>query len=79
MRIWYLKLYSAPLHILVITAGYRRLEAQRTQASDQILPLDCTNRRHSGDFADLQADAIDVRNRGVIVNAEQHPSLKYAL
>ena len=57
----------------------RRLEAQRTEASDQVLPFDWTNGRHSSDFADLKALAVNVRNRGVIGNAEEHPSLQHAL
>ena len=69
------KLSSAPLHVLVIASGYRRLEAQRTEAGDQVLPFDWTNGRHSSDFADLKALAVNVRNRGVIGNAEEHPSL----
>src|ERR1035437_511332 len=73
------KFSSAPLHVLVIASGYRRLEAQRTEASDQVLPFDWTNGRHSSDFADLKALAVNVRNRGVIGNAEEHPSLQYAL
>src|ERR1035438_8386092 len=32
----------------------------------------------SGDFADLDAVAVDVRNRGVIGNADQYPSLQHA-
>src|ERR1035441_1451465 len=44
----------------------RRLEAQRTEASDQVLPFDWSNGRHSSDFADLNALAVNVRNRGVI-------------
>src|ERR1035437_9154877 len=60
-------------------ASRRRLEAQRTEASDQVLPFDWTNGRHSSDFADLKALAVNVRNRGVIGNAEEHPSLQHAL
>ena len=56
----------------------RRLEAQRTEASDQVLPFDWSNGRHSSDFADLKALAVNVRNRGVIGNAEEHPSLQHA-
>src|ERR1035437_9572329 len=77
VRIRYPKLSSAPLHVLVISAGHRRLEAQRTEVSDQVLPFDWTNGRHSSDFADLKALAVNVRNRGVIGNAEQHPSLEH--
>src|ERR1017187_10046402 len=73
------KFSSAPLHVLVIASGYRRLEAQRTEASDQVLPFDWTNGRHSSDFADLKALAVNVRNRGVIGNAEEHPSLQHTL
>jgi hypothetical protein len=63
---------------LVIASGYRRLEAQRTEASDQVLPFDWTNGRHSSDFADFKVLAVNVRNRGVIGNAEQYPSLQHA-
>ena len=40
VRIRYPKPSSAPLHVLVIAAGYRRLGALSTEASDQFLPLD---------------------------------------
>src|ERR1035437_7766335 len=73
------KFSSAPLHVLVIASGYRRLEAQRTEVSDQVPPLDGTNGGHSGDLADLEAVAVDVGNRGVIGDAEHHPSLQHAL
>ena len=75
MRIWYPEPSSAPLHVLVIAAGHRRLEPQRTEKSDKVLGFDWTDRRHSGDFADLDAMAVDVWNRGVIGDAEQYPSL----
>jgi hypothetical protein len=74
----YPELSSAPLHVLVSAAGHRRLEAQRMEASDQVLPLDWTSGRHSGNFADLDAVAVNVRNRW-IGNVEQHLSLQHAL
>ena len=75
----YPELSSAPLHLLVVASGHGRLEAQRAKASDQVLALDWTNRGHSGDFANLDAVAAEVRNRGAIGNADQHPSLQDAL
>ena len=38
-----------------------------------------TNRRNSSAVADFEAVAVNVRNRGVIGNADQHPSLQDAL
>ena len=69
MRIRNPKLPSAPLHVLVIAAGHRRIKAQLSQAGDQVLPLDRTDVGHLGDFADLEAVAVDIWNRGVISNA----------
>jgi hypothetical protein len=64
------ELSSASLHVLVIAAGHRRLEAQCAEASDQVPSLDWTNGRHSSDFADFEAVAVNDWNRGVIGNAE---------
>ena len=50
VRIWDSELSSAPLHVLVIAARHGRLEAQRTEAGDQVLPLD-------GPGAGIQATA----------------------
>src|ERR1017187_10380385 len=81
LRVWIRdpKLYTAAFHVLVIATGYRRLEAQCTQASDQVPALDRTNGRHSSDFADFEAVAVNLRNRRVIGDAEEYPSLQHAL
>jgi hypothetical protein len=54
----------------VIATRHRGLEAQCTEAGDQVPTLDWTNGRHSSDFADFEAVAVNVGNRGVIGYAE---------
>jgi len=66
-------------HVLVIAAGYRRVKAQSAEIGNQLSPFDRTKGRHSGDFTDFDAIAINLRNRGVIGDAEEQPSFQHAL
>ncbi len=54
-------------------------ETQHTQARDQLSAFDRADGRQLSDFPDFDAVPVNLRNRGVIGNAEQHPSCKHAL
>ena len=66
-------------HVLVIAAGYWRLETQGAQEPDQIPPFDWADGWHSGGFLDLNPGAADIRDRRVIGDAEKQPSFEHAL
>ena len=63
----------------MIAAGHRRLKAQNAQVCNRLPTLDGTDGGHSSDFADFDAVTVNVRNRGVIGDAQKHPTFQNAL